>query len=492
MAENGQEMGHELLKLSVMLSSTSEDLRAYRAAARLAIIDVGWLPSMMEHFGALTAPTVKACEDAVANSDLVILIVAHRRGWVPRADQGGNGKDSITALELQHAKLLKKPVLVFLADNSWPGDRWEDDAEARAYVKAFRSEINQPAGFFIAEPELGPEDTRLPIFRGMVRDALNNHKMAILKAAMRQEDDGSTGVGEGIDLQVDAVGAGLRAGSRIPLLGPGVFGDGPLSTSALIKALTGGREDATDDRCLATVAEYQELLGIREDFLRRFREIIEEQSHEVSPVAAHQLVAHFEKVPLIISASWDRILEQTFDRMGIEYLVISHVLRSSDRACEGRVLVERSSGSASLHVPSELDLRGPERVIYKPMGSPIPLPGVDLELDLDTVVATETDHFELFRLLQNQQTGVPTAVIKRLQRWPLVYIGYALDVWQFRLVTQLLKAVGPKQGKAAALAIRGPRTSLENLSWGQLGVRVIPMDPNQFASHIMMDNGARP
>ena len=69
--------------LRVMVSSTSEDLRAYRAAACHAINSVGWAPIMMEHFGALTASTVKACRDEIANADLVVLIVAHRQGWVP-------------------------------------------------------------------------------------------------------------------------------------------------------------------------------------------------------------------------------------------------------------------------------------------------------------------------------------------------------------------------------------------------------------------------
>jgi hypothetical protein len=487
MAGNGHDIS--LPPLRVMISSTSEDLRSYRAAACQAIISVGWAPIMMEHFGALAAPTVKACQDQIANADLVLVIVAHRRGWVPLATEGGDGKSSITALELQHARSLEKPVLIFVADSTWPGDRWEDDAEARSYVKTFRSNLNQPAQFFGAEPERGSEIERLPLFRAMVRDELNKHKLRVVEAALRQND--GEGISEALDLQVNAAGAGLRAGTRIPWLGPGVFGDGPLSTAALSNALTNGPGDAAKDLCLATVAEYQELLGTRDDFLIKFREVIAEQTRHASSAAAHRLVANFDKVPLIVSASWDRILEQTFDSLNISYLVISHVLRSSDLACPGKVLVERSGGNASLHVPSELDLRGSERVIYKPMGSPIALRGVDSELELDTVVATEVDHFELFRLLQSQQTGVPTAVIRRLQRWPLMFLGYALDVWQYRLITQVLKGVGPKQSKAAPLAVRRRRTPLEDLSWAQLGARVIAMDPNQFASRLMAGEGAR-
>src|SRR5262249_16347750 len=171
----GNPRGATPRQLRVFVSSTSEDLKAYRAAARLAILDVDWMPAMMEHFGAIAQPTVKACRDAIANSDLVLLIVAHRKGWAPRQDQDATGKDSITAVELQHAKLLMKPILVLLAADSWPGNRWEDDAEARAYVKTFRSNLNQPAAFFDAEQEAGPDHERLPIFRSKVRDALNAH-----------------------------------------------------------------------------------------------------------------------------------------------------------------------------------------------------------------------------------------------------------------------------------------------------------------------------
>jgi hypothetical protein len=490
--------------LRVVVSSTSEDLKPYRAAARDAINAVGWWPNMMENFGARPTDTVTTCQEAVANSDLVVLIVAHRRGWVPREDQGGNGQDSITALELQHARRLGIPVLIFLADDNWPLRLADDDGEARAYVKRFRSEINQPAAFFVWEPEYGPEDQRLPIFRSTVRDTLRKHQMD-RERAMRHGEGGQAEAGALALHQVKMAGEGLRAGTRIPLLGPGVFGNGPLSTSALISALikdlrndhqaiTGDREGAGEDQCLASVAEYQERLKGRDEFLNTFRRIIDEQSRNVSAAAAHRLVANFKKVPLIISASCDRILEQTLDGMGIDYVVIAHVLRSFDDAHNGKVLVERSRGKPSFHFPSELDLSGDARIIYKPMGSPTPLRNTEAELEeleLDTVVATETDHYELFCFLQNQQTGVPPSVIRKLQRWPLVYIGYALDVWQFRLMTQVFRAVGPKH-KAPVLAIRGPRTTeLEAVSWNHLGAQVIPMYPDEFANRLMTDEAAR-
>ena len=63
----------------------------------------------------------------------MILIVAWRQGWVPAKEQGGNGEDSVTAMELQFAREHQIPVLAFMADKSWPGDLWEDTDVARAW-----------------------------------------------------------------------------------------------------------------------------------------------------------------------------------------------------------------------------------------------------------------------------------------------------------------------------------------------------------------------
>ena len=49
-------------------------------------------------------------------ADAVICIVAHRYGYVPPKDLGGDGERSITWLEVDAAKQAGKQVFVFLAD----------------------------------------------------------------------------------------------------------------------------------------------------------------------------------------------------------------------------------------------------------------------------------------------------------------------------------------------------------------------------------------
>jgi len=113
----------------VLISSTSEDLREYRARLfdtlrRLQPVDgVG-----MEWFGASAKRPVDLCKAEVEQVDLVVLVLAHRYGWVPSQDEGGDGERSITRIEYEHALSQDKPVLAFLVDDKapWTGARDRD------------------------------------------------------------------------------------------------------------------------------------------------------------------------------------------------------------------------------------------------------------------------------------------------------------------------------------------------------------------------------
>src|SRR5580704_7152922 len=62
----------------------------------------------------------------VAQADALICIVAHRYGFVPPPEQGGDGERSITWLEVDAAKRAGKPVFVFLLDPKAP---WNETKE---------------------------------------------------------------------------------------------------------------------------------------------------------------------------------------------------------------------------------------------------------------------------------------------------------------------------------------------------------------------------
>jgi hypothetical protein len=111
---------------SVFISSTSEDLREYRGAARDAVLAARLCPVMMEYSAASGGPPLSGCLELVTPCELLIVLVAQRYGWVPE-DQADGAAKSITWLECEHAAGLKKDLLVFVLDKnaSWPAERKE-------------------------------------------------------------------------------------------------------------------------------------------------------------------------------------------------------------------------------------------------------------------------------------------------------------------------------------------------------------------------------
>ena len=63
----------------VFISSTVEDLKPWRAAAREAAIRARFLPDMQEYFVASgDKPPLGQCLDRVSGADVIVVIVAHR------------------------------------------------------------------------------------------------------------------------------------------------------------------------------------------------------------------------------------------------------------------------------------------------------------------------------------------------------------------------------------------------------------------------------
>lgn len=135
---------------SVFLSSTSKDLAPHRnkvrqMVERLGQHDVGLASIAMETFGARPDIPLNTCLERVRAADALVVIVGHRYGWVPTADEGGDDTKSITWLEVTWALEAKKPVYAFLVDPvaPWSGEKEQDrlveaksDEEAAGVVRA--------------------------------------------------------------------------------------------------------------------------------------------------------------------------------------------------------------------------------------------------------------------------------------------------------------------------------------------------------------------
>lgn len=120
----------------VFISSTVEDLEEYRGRARDAALKLKSRPEMSENWPAAGAFSLEACQKRVAQADVVVVIVAHRYGWVPEIP-GNTEKRSVTWLECIQAEKRGKEILAFLVDPKaqWPAERKEEQRLAQAAVE---------------------------------------------------------------------------------------------------------------------------------------------------------------------------------------------------------------------------------------------------------------------------------------------------------------------------------------------------------------------
>jgi hypothetical protein len=143
--------------LRVFLSSTFSDLKEYRAAAIATIEGFGLVPITFEEFGTMDEAPEKASARALAEADIVVFLVAHRYGYIPRYSE-----KSIIELEYEEAVAQKKPVLVFLLseDQPWPPDQIEFSDLQRLRAFKDRLKANHLVNFFTTPQDLS---TRLAV-----------------------------------------------------------------------------------------------------------------------------------------------------------------------------------------------------------------------------------------------------------------------------------------------------------------------------------------
>ena len=114
--------------MDIFLSSTAEDLAEHRLAVKQAIERLELTCVGQETFTADQRRSLDFCRDRVRRCDLVVVIVAHRYGWVPPPGQGGDGRKSITWHEVDAAG--ETPVLAFVVKSDDDRFRWTHGAES--------------------------------------------------------------------------------------------------------------------------------------------------------------------------------------------------------------------------------------------------------------------------------------------------------------------------------------------------------------------------
>lgn len=118
----------------VFISSTNQDLEDFRRDAAMAAHAAEFHADLQENWTAEDHPPLDACLERVRNADVLVVITAHRYGWVPEDQERNPEGKSITWLECEEAAKNGKHVLAFVVDEKadWPAELKDEAEFARA------------------------------------------------------------------------------------------------------------------------------------------------------------------------------------------------------------------------------------------------------------------------------------------------------------------------------------------------------------------------
>lgn len=99
----------------VYISSTYTDLKDQRHAVQQVLSEMGFDVITFDDFGAIEDSPMNASKNAIKDSDIVLLLIAHSYGYIPP-----NTNKSIIELEYETAREYDKPILTFIIDEKIP------------------------------------------------------------------------------------------------------------------------------------------------------------------------------------------------------------------------------------------------------------------------------------------------------------------------------------------------------------------------------------
>jgi hypothetical protein len=242
-----------------------------------------------------------------------------------------------------------------------------------------------------------------------------------------------------------------------------------------------GLEYAREYNLARLSLEYETQVN-RPELNRFLVESIPDEDCQPSPLL--RTLAHLP-LKLIISTNYDRLMEKALekekDKTKRDYKVI---VQESD---EG--FIDRATQ----------DIAGyPGVVLYKIHGTFSPdLPGVVVADEEESsqaegtqkVIITEDDYIEFLTFINSKERGIPPIVSHRLKHSTLLFFGYSLEDWDFRvLYKSLIESLHrEKQEKSYAFLLQ--REESEYIKfwvdfWSKKNIEIINQDHYQFAEQL--------
>ena len=220
---------------------------------------------------------------------------------------------------------------------------------------------------------------------------------------------------------------------------------------------------------LPRVAFYVQLRRDGAFLMKNLRAILDEEACTPTP-----LVRTLARLPfkLIVTTNFDNMMERALD---------------CAVGCEAYVQVVQPM--TGFNDQEQVDLRrkldeAPEKVVlYKIHGS-FPAPGGGDGTKPSDVVVTEDDYIKSLAIAGLHDRGMPPAIAHLLKTSTILYLGYSLEDWDFRMIFKSLLEPLERDEQYESFAFQRNPPSHWVKFWGKRGINILDMDLTAFAAQL--------
>ncbi len=142
---------------SAFISYTGEDLAGHADVVASVLRKLRVTPIDHRDSGATGEPSLVWCKAEVEKADILIVLVAHRYGWIPELKDGGDEVKSITWLEVEYARKAGRIVLPYLLGETetWQVNLVEGLTNPRVLdsLATFKKELRSSIAAFFSDPK---------------------------------------------------------------------------------------------------------------------------------------------------------------------------------------------------------------------------------------------------------------------------------------------------------------------------------------------------
>jgi len=294
----------------------------------------------------------------------------------------------------------------------------------------------------------------------------------------------------------------FRNHSVVPFLGAAssfVGVEGPQLPDARTLAATLAAKSnypGSNDDPLTKVAQYLEEVAADRSFL--LDEVTATFYSRIPDTYTSALTAFLtaitsESIPkLLITTNYDVTIERALEARKVGYLAISHIV--GDSKYRGRLFCYDSlAGPGRIATLSQInsDLvdensnKHIKVVLYKIHGTARPS---GLNERIDSVVLTEGDYIRF--LTQDTFRSIPIFIQERLRYSRLLYLGYSLQDWNFRVLLNRVREMqraGAKADERRHWACLLNPDTVESRFWAKRGVEMYRSDLGTFLRELQLE-----